>query len=225
MINMKWITMMAAAVVSVAALTAKAQDKKENSSAVSFGVRAGISFQNINGRDAGDNKLENKLVPRFQGGVNVELPLADDFYLQPGLLFAAKGTEFKGSNTNLNLSYIEVPVNFLFKPTLGSQKLIMGLGPYVGFGIAGSTKSENGNRSSVKFKNSVTLGEALADPYYRSMDAGANLLFGVEFTSHLSVQLNAQLGLAKINPDIEGFNDNRTIYRNTGFGLSVGYRF
>lgn len=222
---MKWINFMAAAVVSITAFTAKAQDKKTTSSAVSFGVRAGISFQNINGRDAGDNKLENKLVPRFQGGVNLELPLADDFYLQPGVLFAAKGTEFKGSNTNLNLSYIEVPVTFLFKPSVGANKLVMGLGPYVGFGIAGSTKAENGNRSSVKFKNSITIGEALADPYYRSLDAGANLLFGYEFTSHLSLQLNAQLGLAKINPEIEGINNNKTIYRNTGFGLSFGYRF
>ena len=30
--------------------------------------------------DYGDDKLKNKLVPRFHAGVNVELPLADQFY-------------------------------------------------------------------------------------------------------------------------------------------------
>ena len=222
---MKWTYFLIAGVLTIAALSTQGQDKKTSASGISFGVRAGVSLQNINGRDANDNKLENKLVPRFQGGVNVELPLADDFYLQPGVMFAAKGTEFKGSNTNLSISYLEIPVNFLFKPVVGKGKLLMGIGPYLGFGIAGTAKPANGSSSSVKFKNSITVAEALTAPYFRKTDAGANLLFGYELSNMLSVQLNAQLGLAKINPDIDGVSNNKTMYRNTGFGLSIGYRF
>lgn len=222
---MKWTYFLTAALLTVASITTQAQDKKTTESGISFGVRAGVSLQNINGRDVNDNKLQNKLVPRFQGGVNVEIPLAHEFFLQPGVMFAAKGTEFKSSNTNLSLSYIEVPVNFLFKPVVGTGKLLLGAGPYVGFGIAGKSKPENGSSSSVTFKNSITVAEALSGPYYRKMDAGANLLFGYEMVNNLSVQLNAQLGLAKINPDIEGISNNKTMYRNTGFGLSIGYRF
>ncbi len=223
---MKWTYFLAAGMLTISAIATQAQEKIETSSGISFGVRAGVSLQNINGRDMNDNKLQNKLVPRFQGGVNVELPLAHEFYLQPGVLFAAKGTEFKGSNANLSLSYIEVPVNFLFKPIVGTGKLLMGVGPYVGFGIAGKSKPDNGNSSSVTFKNSITAAEALTGmPYFRKLDAGANLLFGYEMINDLSIQLNAQLGLAKINPDIEGLSNNKTVYRNTGFGLSIGYRF
>jgi len=224
--NMKLTYFLTAGLLTVAAITTHAQDKKASASGISFGVRAGVSLQNINGRDANDNKLQNKLVPRFQGGVNVELPLADEFFIQPGVMFAGKGTEFKGSNNNLSLSYIEVPVNFLFKPVVGTGKLLLGVGPYIGFGIAGKSEPENGSSSSVTFKNSITVAEAISGaPFYKKMDAGANLLFGYEMINNLSVQLNAQLGLAKINPDIEGLSNNKTMYRNTGFGLSIGYRF
>lgn len=223
---MKLTNFLAAGILTIAAVTTQAQDDKASASGISFGVRAGVSLQNINGRDVNDNKLQNKLVPRFQGGVNVELPLAHEFFLQPGVMFASKGTEFKGSNNNLSLSYIEVPVNFLFKPVVGTGKLLLGAGPYVGFGIAGKSEPENGNSSSVTFKNSITVAEAISGtPFYRKIDAGANLLFGYEMMNNLSVQLNAQLGLAKINPDVEGLSNNKTMYRNTGFGLSVGYRF
>ena len=223
---MKWNYLVAAGLMAFAALSTQAQEKKaQASSPITFGIRAGVSLQNINGRDAGDNKLENKLVPRFQGGVNVELPLADEFYLQPGIMFAAKGTEFKGSNSNLNISYLEIPVTFLYKPVVGTGKLLLGVGPYIGFGIAGTIKPQNGSSSDVKFENTITALQAITNTYLRKTDAGANLLFGYELSNMFSVQLNAQLGLTKINPDIEGINNNKTMFKNTGFGLSVGYRF
>jgi hypothetical protein len=41
----------------------------------------------------------------------------------------------------------------------------------------------------------------------------------------LSVQLNAQLGMVKINPKIDGLGDDESSWKNTGFGVSLGYRF
>ena len=218
---MKGIQLLAAGLLFAAAVNA--QTAKTNG--VSFGVRAGVNFQNINGRSFTDSKLENKLVPRFQAGVVADVPLADDFYLQPGLLYSGKGTKFKGSNDVLNISYLDVPVTFLYKPVLGKGKMMLGVGPYVGFALNGKVSQEDGDKSTVKFKNTITASEALSGNYLRRMDAGANLLFGYEMSSRLSLQLNAQLGLQKINPVIEGVNNDNTIYRNTGFGLSVGYRF
>ena len=71
-----------------------AQSKSVEIGGTTFGVRAGLNFQNINGRDAGDDKLENKMVPRFHIGVNAEIPVAPEFYVQPGILFTTKGTKF-----------------------------------------------------------------------------------------------------------------------------------
>lgn len=60
--------------------------------------------------------------------------------------------------------------------------------------------------------------------YCKRVDAGGNLLFGYEFSNKFSAQLNAQLGMVKINTKVENPTDNAK-YKNTGFGISLGYRF
>jgi len=222
---MKKVFFSTALLVAGAFFSATAQSTTAKSSGISFGIRAGVNLQNINGRDFNDDKLENKLVPRFQAGVVADIPLADQFYIQPGLLFSGKGAKENGSDDNVSVSYLEVPLTFLFKPMLGTGHLLLGVGPYVGFAVTGRVTDPNDNKQTIKFKNIITPAEALTDPYLRRMDAGANLLFGYELSNNLSIQLNSQLGLAKINPEIEGVSDNKTALRNTGFGLSLGYRF
>jgi Outer membrane protein beta-barrel domain len=221
---MKKIFFSTALILSGAFITASAQSTT-TSSGVNFGIRAGVNLQNINGKDGNGDKLENKLVPRFQGGLTVDIPLADQFYIQPGVLFSGKGAKEKDTDANVSLSYIDVPVTFLFKPMLGTGHLLLGAGPYVGFGIAGNVEDDNDNEQKVKFENEVTLVQAATEPYFRRLDAGANLLVGYEMSSKLSIQLNAQLGMAKINPEITDLNDNKWALRNTGFGLSLGYKF
>ena len=137
---MKKIFFSAALVLSGAFFTATAQSTSTGSK-ISVGIRAGVNMQNINGRDFNDSKLENKLVPRLQGGIVVDIPLADQFYIQPGVLFSGKGAKENGSDNNVNVSYIDVPLTFLFKPLLGTGHLLLGVGPYVGFAVAGSTEN------------------------------------------------------------------------------------
>lgn len=44
-----------------------------------FGVRAGVNFQNINGKSEGKS-LENKLKTGINLGINAEIGVAPDFY-------------------------------------------------------------------------------------------------------------------------------------------------
>ena len=203
--------------VTLAALSTQAQK-------TTFGVRAGVNFQNINGKDAADDKLDFKLKTGFHVGANAEIPIADEFYLQPGVLFSTKGAKADEGDGKVNIAYIEVPINFLYKGDLGDGKLLLGVGPYIAFGVGGKIK-EGGNEADLKFKNEITPAEAMADPYLKRIDAGGNLLAGYEFNNKFSFQLNAQLGLVKINPKIKGVSNDDTKWKNTGFGLSVGYRF
>jgi hypothetical protein len=198
-----------------------------------FGLRAGISFQNFNGKDMAGDMLENSLVTRFSAGANVEIPVAVDFYFQPGLLFATKGSlknqviADKEYKANVNLSYLELPLNLVYKPLLGTGHLVLGFGPYLGYGIGGRARYTLGDDSyseKVKFKNEVNLGDASDVTYFRAFDAGANLLAGYEFTNRLSFQLNVQLGLSKVNPNYTAVQGDKSSAKNTGFGLSVGYR-
>src|SRR5688572_5687282 len=104
----------------------------------SFGIRAGVNFQNLNGKDPNGDKLENKLKPGFHAGVNAEIPVAPEFYVQPGILYSLKGAKSNEADIKYNLSYVEIPLNFLYKPILGTGNLLLGFGPYVAFGVGGN---------------------------------------------------------------------------------------
>ena len=195
-------------------------------------IRGGVNFQNINGKDALGDKLENDLLIGFNVGVLAEAPIAPDFFFQPGLLFSTKGAKSKdvllGENltSTLKLGYLEVPLHLVYKPLLGNGRIILGLGPYVGFGITGKATLEIGGKDEdfdVKFQKTVKESDPDDTYYFKRFDAGANLLAGYEFGGGLSFQLNAQLGLLDINPDFEGVDD-KTKWNNTGFGVSLGYR-
>ena len=74
----------------------------------------------------------------------------------------------------------------------------------------------------------METGDPTSVTYLKAFDAGGNIFAGYELASGIFIQLDTQLGMLKINPE-----DNRTepVYsdkssvKNTGFGLSVGYRF
>lgn len=192
-----------------------------------FGIRAGVNFQNINGEDADGEDLDLKLKTGFHIGANAEIPVAPDFYVQPGVLFSTKGAKSDiDDDAKIKLSYIEVPINFLYKPVLGTGKLLLGIGPYVAFAVGGQVSDGNGDDTDIEFENEITLTQAnTGTPYAKRLDVGGNLLAGYEFSSKLSVQLNAQLGMVKINPKITGISGDDTKWKNTGFGVSLGYRF
>ena len=175
-----------------------------------------MNFQNLNGKDSDGDKLDNELKTGFNAGVNAEIPVGIDFYLQPGLLFSTKGAkyDFQGVEATQTISYLELPVNFLYKPELGEGRLLLGFGPYAAYAVGGKIKG-GGTDIDMEFGNEV--GET------KPFDAGANLLAGYEFSNNFSFQLNAGLGL--INMYNRPTGDSETSVKNTGFGVSLGYRF
>ena len=207
---------------------------------VSFGIRAGFDMQNINGKYMNGDKLTNKLIPAFNAGINVEIPIAPEFYIQPGLLFSTKGAkldqyEYEGTffetSVTRNLSYIELPINLLFKPALGNGNMLLGFGPYVAYGIGGKDKLDAkvfgfdvDKEVDVIYQNTKETGD-IGDHYVRPFDAGANLIIGYETGMGLSVQLNAQLGLLEMLPENKALDMKKATQKNTGFGISLGYRF
>lgn len=182
-----------------------------------FGIRAGVNFQNLNGKDINGDNRDNKLKTGFNAGVNAEIPVGIDFYLQPGLLFSTKGAKYDlvggNSDASTNLSYLELPVNFLYKPELGKGRMLLGFGPYAAYAIGGKSKIGSA-------ETDIEFGDQ--DGETKRFDAGANLLAGYEFSNKLSFQLNAGLGL--INIYNKPSTDKKSTLKNTGFGLSLGYR-
>ena len=181
-------------------------------SKTTFGIRAGVNFQNLNGKDEAGDKFDYKLKTGFNAGVNAEIPVGIDFYLQPGLLFSTKGAKANVGDGKINLSYLELPVNFVYKPELGEGRMVLGFGPYAAYAIGGKTKDPD---SDIEFGDQPDE--------WKRFDAGANLLAGYEFSNKLSFQLNAGLGLIRLNNRAD--DDTKSSLKNTGFGVSLGYRF
>ena len=219
-----------ATVLGAMILTAGAQQQRTTVSmtknnGTTVGVHAGVNMFNINGKTATGVELNNKLNTGFTGGVDVAIPLGGGAYLQPGVDFTQKGTETEnGIKTTLN--YVDIPVSFVYKPIVGTGNLVLGFGPYLGFGVGGKVTSANGASTKVEYRDTYDRAIPSSTLQLRRSDAGANFIAGYEFANSLSLNLKAQLGLKDINPDMgnEGAN-NQLRYRNTGFGLTVGYRF
>lgn len=201
---------------------------------MSFGLRAGVNFQNINGQDANGNNLKNDILTGFHIGINAEIGIAPEFYFQPGLLYTTKGAQNdyvilgQTIKNTIHISYIELPLNIIFKPLLGTGHMLLGFGPYIAYGISGNAKQEGGSinqTEDIKFQNTVTASDPNNVVYLKALDFGANLIAGYEFSNKLSFQLNAQLGLTDINPKYDFIANDKTSNKNTGFGFSAGYRF
>ncbi len=218
-----------ASVLSAMILTASAQRTTTASmtkqTGTTVGIHAGANMFNINGKNAAGAELKNKLNTGFSAGLDVAIPLGGGSYLQPGVDFTQKGTETEGG-IKTTLNYIDIPVNFVYKPVLGTGNLVLGFGPYVGFGLSGKVTNPDGTSTKVVYRDEFDRTVPATTVQLRKSDAGANFLAGYEFANSLSLNLKAQLGLKDINPDMgnEGAN-NQTRFRNTGFGLSLGYRF
>jgi hypothetical protein len=220
----KLISLVAILLLSLTYVTA--QDRAK----ISLGILGGVNFQNLNEKDYDGDKIENKLITGFHFGADVQIPIVPEFYFQPGVLFSTKGAKNDDNavKTTTRLSYIEVPMNFVYKGSLGNGYVLVGLGPYIGYAVAGKVKTEEGIENQdydIEFQKVVALEDPMTVPYYKAFDAGANIFFGYEMPIGIFAQLNAQLGLVKINPEYEALPDDDSSIKNTGFGLSLGYRF
>ncbi|RKR83996.1 outer membrane protein with beta-barrel domain [Mucilaginibacter gracilis] len=205
------------------------------------GIKAGVNFSNVMMKDENGNKINTQSVPGILLGLTVDIPIAGDVYIQPAAQYSRKGYKqenggFYGSATNfkINASYIEVPINLLYKPRLGNGKLLFGAGPYIAYGTGGDWTSDNdaaigdivvGKKGDVIFKNNAMDGGDINSYLYgKPLDYGLNFLAGYEFFNKLSVQLGAQLGLANLQPHVDGVTREDKL-KNSGFGISLGYKF
>lgn len=202
-------------ILVLSASFAIAQEKSK----MSFGILGGVNFQNLNGKLSSGDKLENDMLLGFHGGVNVQIPVAPEFYFQPGLMFATKGAKdtytILGAEftDEIKINYIETPLNLVYKASLGNGFFMLGFGPYLAYGISGKQVFEG---NDLTFERGVD---------YKALDAGANIFAGFETAGGLFLQLDTQFGMLNINPEDENSSADQATAKNTGFGLSLGYRF
>ncbi|MFT3901647.1 MAG: porin family protein [Niabella sp.] len=201
------------------------------------GISAGINFSNIE-QTKNKSPVKTSIRTGYRVGANIETPISKEFYIEPGLLFTTKGFN-KGDAVKMDAKayYLELPINIIYKSQLGNGKLLLGAGPYMGYGLGGKWKTpanDNGTQYITGMEGNLQfVNDTKADNYYsiwggskftygKPFDFGANFLAGYEFFNRFSVQVNSQLGLLNISPKVDGKKTNDQL-KNLSFSIALGY--
>lgn len=183
------------------------QDKETSNDKIKFGIKAGVAIANTKVEyntttTPGNGKPKSKL--GAMAGVFARLALGNKACFQPELLMVGKG--MKENNQNYfyrnDLTYLELPLNILYKPSGSKGSFFIGGGPAPAFYI-GENVFYSGYQSVKKF------------------DVGINVLTGYELPIGFSINLNYTYGLLNISEN----KVDVPVIKNRSFGLTVGYTF
>ena len=203
-------------------------------------IVGGLNLANVSITDNGKVD-EAKMLTSFQVGVIGDFHLGSIVYLQPGILYTGKGTKTQSgdpssanySKATSNPSYIEVPVNLVFKtPAVKNTRFFFGAGPYLGIGVAGKIKNEGkvlgieyNNERDIEFSNddptTLEYEEGAGFGIIKRFDYGLNGTAGIE-GKNMTFSANYGLGLAKLQSGSNSAEDNNNKHRVLSF--TVGFK-
>ena len=184
------------------------------------GVFAGGGYSTIKGDDIANGvSVSGKITVNV--GVKTELKFSDKLFLMCVMEYCGKGYKAKdGIHTNnVSLDYIQFPFSLLYKLPLdedAKNQILIGAGPYAGFGINYKTKwtttdplvansegEENGN---------------FADYGIRITDFGLTGLIGAQLGSKIQLIASYQPGLVNIF-----YSTDFGLVKNRRIGLQLVY--
>lgn len=179
---------------------------------IKFGPVAGLNFSTMTIKVLGVN-FESETLTGFHVGVISEIPVIESFVLQPAILYSAKGAEYSIFDEDISLrpTFIEVPLNILYKYDIGLMEIFLKAGPYIAFGVGGQIET-NGIEVDIDY------GSGNAD--MKPLDFGLNFGAGVNIKNFI-IAGQYGLGLANLT-SVEVGNAEMKI--NT-IGISVAYLF
>ncbi|MBX9448563.1 MAG: PorT family protein [Taibaiella sp.] len=184
---------------------------------MSIAPEVGLNMSKFIGDDVYDDA---KFKTGFKVGANVNFPVANNFYIAPGLFYSTKGVKYEETTLgitgkyNVNVGYLELPVNALYRLPLGDAGALMfSAGPYIGYALHGKSKAEITGIGSTE-EDIVFGGDA---DEMNPLDIGFNA--GVGYETPFGIYVRAQYG--------HGFTslsnvDNITT-NNQNLQFSLGY--
>ncbi len=178
---------------------------------IKFGPKVGLNLSTMTMKASGIS-VDPITMAGFNIGVVSEIPLDNNFVLQPGLMYSTKGSKYEVSGSKMSISptYIEMPINAMCKYSLGTKNLLAFAGPYLGVGFGGGYETPLGN-------DDINYGTGSYDDL-RLVDFGLNIGAGIETGAF---QITAQYGFSLTNLAPVTTNDEEA--KNRVFGISVAY--
>lgn len=171
----------------------------------SIGIKAGIDLTNatIIYMTYNAESSRDKTSARIGAlcGVYLDVPAGKRIILRPEIDLVSKGAktnDLPGYKLPVKFTFVDIPVNVLYKKSFGEGSLVAGGGPFVGFPV----------------KDYYAL-------YPLVTDYGLNGLVGYELPLGIAFNLNYSYGLANTSGNKEDFKKISNRY----LGITIGYTF
>lgn len=185
---------------------------------VKWGIGGGLHNTSViekNNLPGWDHQYKGNFSPLggFHAGLFSEINLDKNasWAIQPALLYTNKGRKFSQSydsvksflndtsaiNASWKISYLELPVNFVYRLPLTSKvRLVLGGGPYAALYMNSKTSYEILNASGERsvFDNKLAMGDEVNQ--YKKLDWGLNALAGFDFNDRLMLTANYSRSLS-----------------------------
>ncbi len=167
-----------------------------------MGAKGGLNFSTFVG-DVEDAKM----LTSFHVGLVAEIPISENFYFGPEILYSSQGASFSDGefDGSIKLDYIQIPLMAKYYVFEGFS---LEAGPQIGF----LTSSE------IEFEGVGVDGKDL----FSGFDYGVNFGLGYKLPGGIFFQGRYNLGLANVF-DSEEFGDEKG--KNSVIQVSVGYMF
>lgn len=187
--------------------------KTNAQSSTRVGLKAGLTYMTLGSATSNGISVNYDFRPGFQGGITFEAPLSESVSFNPQLLYTQKGGNVNTTISGINfkgftqVNYLDLPLLFGFK---ANPKLAFFAGPQVSFLMSTKTVATVNNTT-------VTSTDKTG---VKSTLLGGNLGAGYEISNNVGINLNYLFDFGHAG---EGSND--TGERNSGFALTLGYKF
>lgn len=178
-----------------------------------LGLRAGLNGSNLVHRwDRQDKRTTGEAVTRLNGGLLLEIPLEDQWYINTGIHYSGKGANMFASDSTMKkdservrLNYLEIPVMVVYKfPSEKENQFLISSGPYLGYGFNGSIAWKGGRPPTKKHIHRKDAND------YRRFELGWMISAMYEIKSSYGLRLDFSKSLLNIlHPD--GIQKNRVI--------------
>ena len=182
-----------------------------------FGIKGGMNVASIS-KDGTLSDTSSKI--GFNAGVFMNAPLAENFSIQPEVLYNDLGSKITyGQNDNnsysTNLGYISVPVMFQYNAT---PEFYLEAGPQFSFLVNANNKLKDGNNNIL-----VNDWTKLAKDNLNTFDFGLGLGAGYYFTPQFGLTARYVAGMTKIGKDDNVYGQPYKDSKNNVFQVGLAY--
>ncbi|MEC5394945.1 porin family protein [Bergeyella sp. RCAD1439] len=189
-----------------------------------FGVKGGLNVSSISKEGFSDAKSK----AGYYAGVFMNAPIAENFSIQPELIYnnlgakatsstTVAGTTLSSSTRTINLDYVTVPVMFQYHVV---PQFYMEAGPEFGFLVNAKSKGETTIAGiSTSFNNDIK-------DKMNTFNFGLGLGAGFNVTNNFGINARYVAGFTDLNKDGQtSLTNSDSKNRNNNFQVGISYKF